>query len=379
MEEIFVAVAGAAGSFAQETAESFNSARWAPFLDFLADEAPGALTTLGQTVGSLAHGLAELWMAFQPTNNDFATWMRDAAESFDSWASGLSETDGFREFVDYIQTNGPRVADAMGALGNAILQIVEALAPLGGASLKIIETFADVIGAIADSDLGTPLFAGIAALSAYNRVLAVTAALQKSAFGLGVQSKGVLGGLTAGGIAKTAGVVAGLSLATSDLGDSFGATNTASGALIGAIGGPWGVAFGAAAGATLDLAKANDDVVASMDRAEAAIDSRNVDDLKASYEDLNSQISDFDSNGLKEKMSLLFEGVDSTVLQREAAAVQREIDGIAAGSVEGGDALAYLLGPTSELSAQMRTAASSVDEFAASFDNLKASWTAPGR
>ena len=182
IESIFVAVAKSAGSFAQETAESFNSDRWTPFFDYLATEAPSALTTLGRTVGSLTHGLAELWMAFTPLNRDFAGWMLDVSRSFDGWAQGLSQTDGFREFIDYIETNGPRVADSLGALGGAVLQIVEALAPLGGPSLQIIETFADVIGAVADSDLGTPILTGVAALALYNRALGVTLALQKGFF-----------------------------------------------------------------------------------------------------------------------------------------------------------------------------------------------------
>lgn len=168
----------AGGILAADGAEALAGPEWERFMLFVQDNAPQALDELGRSVGNIIRGLAELWMAFDPLNDDFSASLLDASRAFAEWSANLSSTDGFQEFVEYIRTNGPRVGETLVAVANAALQIVEALAPLGGPSLKIIEVFADAIAAIADSDLGTPILAGVAALSLYNRALAVTASLQ---------------------------------------------------------------------------------------------------------------------------------------------------------------------------------------------------------
>lgn len=171
-------VGAAGGQLVAEGAEAFAGPEWGQFIAFVEVNAPQALDELGRTVGNVIKGLSELWMAFDPLNDDFSTALLNASRDFAEWSANLSDTEGFQEFVEYIRTNGPRVADTLVAVGNAVLQIIQALAPLGGPSLKIIETFANAIATIADSDMGTPILAAVAALSIYNRTLAVTAALQ---------------------------------------------------------------------------------------------------------------------------------------------------------------------------------------------------------
>jgi hypothetical protein len=67
---IFAQVGGALGEIAADGAASLASDRWTGFFQFIADEAPGALSELAATVGDVTHGLAELWMAFAPLNSD---------------------------------------------------------------------------------------------------------------------------------------------------------------------------------------------------------------------------------------------------------------------------------------------------------------------
>lgn len=320
---LFERIGSVGGNLVAEGAAAFAGPGWADFRTFVANEAPKALDDLGRTLGNVAKGLSELWMAFGPLNSSFSSWLLDASQSFSQWADGLSQTEGFREFVDYIQTNGPRVADALIAVSDAALQIIEAMAPLGGPSLKIIETFADVIAKIADSDLGTPILAGVAALALYNRTLQVTAALQTRLTG----SKGISNAMASGGIfgaAKTGAagarggfavltndlrsmsreygnvsrsqsvmlsglsqttaaaqrtsaslksigkgtaLVGGLALATTGAADSFGLANTASLAMMGTIAGPWGAAIGGGIGLLIDLAKAAGDTRGAFEDA----------------------------------------------------------------------------------------------------------------
>lgn len=184
VSNIFSQVGSALGDIASGGAASLASDRWINFFQFIADEAPRALSELAATIGSLTHGLAELWMAFAPLNRDVSGWLVDVADGFDRWASGLSETEGFREFVEYIRTNGPLVADALGSLANAVIQIVQAAAPLGGPTLVAITAISNALAAIADSKIGTGLLAVAAGMAAVSRA----AALMKSASALSLAS-----------------------------------------------------------------------------------------------------------------------------------------------------------------------------------------------
>src|SRR5690349_4447864 len=277
--DIFKAIGKAGGDLAAEGAASLTTERWQPFFDFLEDEAPRAMEDLAHTVGDLTHGLAELWMAFTPLNNDFSSWMVDAANAFDEWASGLSQTQGFQDFIDYIRTTGPLVADALGSIGNAVLQIVEAAAPLGGPTLKILTAVADAIASLADSDLGTPLVA-LASLTATMRLLGRTAdslgpKFERAGRGVGIfaadlkaassfgymtrtemeRSAAATGRLSGQfrGFGKNAAMVGGLALAASGASDKLGLTNTTMLALAGSMAGPVGAAFGGAIGLAMDL------------------------------------------------------------------------------------------------------------------------------
>lgn len=178
---LFQAVGSAMGDLASDAAGSLAGPAWADFFAFLEREAPRALSELGHTLGDVAHGLAEMWMAFTPLNQDFTGWLRQAAADFDDWATGLEHTEGFQDFVDYIRDNGPKVADAMGSIGNALVQITQAAAPLGGPVLEAVASIADALAVLANSSLGTPLFTLAAGMAAVSRA---TSLLEKGSKGL---------------------------------------------------------------------------------------------------------------------------------------------------------------------------------------------------
>ncbi|HXH79109.1 hypothetical protein [Nocardioides sp.] len=359
---IFDTVGGALGSIASDGAASLASDRWAIFFEFIAREAPAALTELASTIGSITHGMGEMWMAFQPLNDGFSSWLMDAAADFDDFASGLSETQGFEEFVEYIQTNGPQVADTLGAIGNAALQIVQAAAPLGGPALKALESVADVVASIADSDLGGPILAGVAALSLLNRTLAVTAALSKTSMttgmfaGVGTLQKGMKSGAGSirsdfaamsdsmvvfgsnaekagaatermkgrlAGLGQGAAMIGGLAVASTGAADGMGLTNTASLALMGTMIGPWGTAIGAGAGLLLDWKAANEAAAQSTRDFGLALQSLTIEELDAGLEEAR-RIQGELAGGPGEE--LLQERITQIEAQREATAELNEAE-----------------------------------------------------
>jgi hypothetical protein len=262
LERIFNTVGGAAGGLFEGALDELASEEWAPFLEFVETSAPAALTSLGQTVGNLTKGVAELFKAMSPLSSDFSGGLLQASERFEAWAEGVAQTEGYREFIDYVRETGPQVVETVGSLADAVLQIGEAAAPLGGPILQGLELVADTISTIADSPVGPPIMAAVTAMSALS--LATTAWGKVSATAWMTAARGANGYVaqlsavraSMGGLGKGAAVVGGMTLATSDLGESMGITNTAMFATMGLMAGPWGAAVGAGVGLTMDFVAA---------------------------------------------------------------------------------------------------------------------------
>lgn len=305
------------------SSESLSSDRWAGFLDFIATEAPSALAELVSTIGDVTHGMAELWMAFTPLNRDFSGWMVDIAAGFDSWASGLAQTEGFKNFIEYVRTTGPQVADTFGALANAVIQIVQAAAPLGGPVLAAIEGMANALATLADSNIGTMLLTAAAAMATFQRATATWGAVSASSAGKAVAGQLQLGGALKANIAtmmqfgamtreqvaqqqaaatavktsaiKSTALFAGLGLVATGAADGIGLTNTASLALMGTLAGPPGAALGAAAGAMLDLKEAGEGATAAIDGLRATADTGDISALKDQIAAAKSELEDINN------------------------------------------------------------------------------------
>lgn len=335
VETIFHRLGHAGGELAAEGAKALAGPEWHDFFVYVATEGPKALTALGHVLGSLTHGLAGLWMAFSPLNTSFNSWLLSSARDFDKWANGLSKTQGFQDFLSYVDQTGPKVAQTAGAVAHAVVQIVRAAAPLGGPTLQAITGIANAIGMIADSPLGTPILAivqlasamrllkaatgglgaarsGLAgftpfggllesSLPSMNRFSAsakqiktsiseVTSAVRKSGISAGTVAASVNGsyrrlGSGIAGIAiqsgKALAPIAAVALATSGVAQKTGLAHTATLALAGSMAGPLGTALGGTVGLVLDYASASHQAATGLDAMNAAAKSNDLQQVSA--------------------------------------------------------------------------------------------------
>lgn len=180
VRRIVAEIADASGDLMAGAGAELAGSQWDEFFTFLEAEARPALTTLGQTVGNLAGGIAELWMALDPLSDDFASGLVDASAAFERWAAGLAGTESFEAFLAYVRETGPQVLDTLGSLASMLIDIGTAAAPLGGPVLAGIEAAADAISVIAKSDLGTPIMTAVAAMSALSLATKGWAAIMAS-------------------------------------------------------------------------------------------------------------------------------------------------------------------------------------------------------
>ncbi|KAA1422505.1 hypothetical protein FE697_015335 [Mumia zhuanghuii] len=265
VEGIISEIADTMGDLARAAGESLASDRWTEFFEYVRTQARPTLTDMGYALGDVTEGLADLMMAVDPLSDDFSSGMRDAARSFREWADGVSETEGFQEFLTYVQRVGPEAMSTLGSIGNALLQVVEAAAPVGEASLPVIRALANTIAAVADSPAGPVLIAVAAGISAVSRAVALYNAAQGSAL-MGLLGGGKDGAKAGAGYRAAGAGIAALALSMTDLDEKLGVSNTAMLATMGLVAGPWGAAIGAGAGLALDFAASNDDIADSITR-----------------------------------------------------------------------------------------------------------------
>lgn len=183
VERIITTVSSTLGDLASEAGANLDSPKWHEFIAFLESEARPTLLAMGRTAGNFAEGLANLWMAFAPLENNFSQAFLGLSRDFAKWTDGLDKTQGFQDFMAYVDEVGPEVWDTLGSLANALLQIVEAAAPVGRVTLPVIKALADAVATLADSNLG-PLIIGVVALaSAFSRLKAIGIAANSGALG----------------------------------------------------------------------------------------------------------------------------------------------------------------------------------------------------
>lgn len=301
-----------------------NDADWQEFFAHIANDGAPALESFGRATGNFTAGVANVLEALTGIGGGSASLV-ETSRAFREWADNLEHTEGFKEFADYIRESGPQVAEFLAATGNAMLGLAEAAAPWGQVVLPALTALADVTAAIASSPLGPPLFAAAAAMLVLNKASALMgpnlakANIGISTFGsnasrlrtdIGAMSREFsnLGRAQSSALsffsgtssaaqrtrasvaevgkaaAGAAPAIAAVGLLSTGTADKVGLTNTAMLGLAGSMIGPWGAAAGATVGLLVDVAQANDDVLASIQR---------VDQIAASgggLEEMNKQL-----------------------------------------------------------------------------------------
>lgn len=393
VERILFTLGDTVGDLFAMGAGNLAGSEWDEFFTFLETDARESLTGLGVAVGNTVHALGELWMAFDPLNDDFTNWMVDASRALDDWASGLAQTEGFSEFVAYIRDNGPQVAATFKAIATAALDIVQAAAPLGGPVLQAIEGIASAISLIADSDMGTPILTALAALTLFNRYMAVQSRLAATTWGRNITgANGFVTAMTT--MRRTAllggAAVAALAVAQTDAGKSALTSNTAMLALAGTmIGGPWGAAVGAGVGLTMDLAAANDDLESAVNRAKLSMEQgAGPDVLRRDLAALNQELEKTEDRLTFDKPNFLESFLPSSNalnlkagLEAAAGHVENFFTGFISDAEEtkrsleealagGAGAAELLLGPLGMTKGAIDAATQSAEEFAASLTRV---------
>jgi len=274
VQDIIERISHAMGGLPSDAGMAFSGPFWTDFLSFIRDEGAGVLTQFGHSIGQLLEGVAALAMDFAPMSREFISGFDGMASAFSSWAQNLPDTQGFQDFLAYIDRVGPLVMDTLQSLGNAIVQVIEAASGVGISSLRIIGQIANVIAAVADSPVGPTLIGLAAGISAVSRAIALYNLASGGAFIKTINTFATGLGMAGPLVTKASALAGGVSLLAlsfTDLDEKMGLSNTLSFGAIGSMFGPWGAAIGATIGLTKDWIAANDDLTDSLRQVDQAI------------------------------------------------------------------------------------------------------------
>lgn len=300
--QVIDTIARTLGDLAVEGADNLNDQAFVDFFNYIDTEARPILTAMGRTLGNFAEGFANLLMAVDPLSNQFSDGFLGMSRDFKQWSDELDSNKSFQAFLEYVQRVTPKAAETLGALVQAVADLVAAAAPVGEVTLPAITAIANAISAVADSHAGPILIATAAGLSAISRAIALfritngsalvgtmrelntvsaasirdLPAASKAFFDFGTpldtldkKAKGSLSSTTRlkqglGSLGKAGAGMAGLTLLATDMGDSFSGANALALGLTGTMAGPWGAAVGVAIGSVIDFAHANDELESSI-------------------------------------------------------------------------------------------------------------------
>lgn len=103
------------------------------------------LPLIGQIFGNTFKGIFNLFAAFGSNSQSIFQALAQMSAKFAEWSAQVSQSDGFKQFIEYVQTNGPVLMSTIGNIANAIMQFVTAMAPIGAAVLSVVSAVAQWI------------------------------------------------------------------------------------------------------------------------------------------------------------------------------------------------------------------------------------------
>ena len=95
------------------------------------------LPIVGRIFGNVFAGLFNLFSAFSGHSHNVLLGIESVTEGFRKWSEELKRSDGFKQFVEYLEMNGPKVWQLIKNITGVLWGLVKGMAPVASVTLSV--------------------------------------------------------------------------------------------------------------------------------------------------------------------------------------------------------------------------------------------------
>lgn len=196
LEPLIKGSAGALVGLEKAAAKALGGKFWTDFFKQLSAEAPKAITGLGKSFGNIITGIAGIVKAFLPFTGDVVGGIESATAKFAAFGKSLGESQGFKSFIEYAKTNGPKIIEVVKNIGTTLLNLFGGLSGTGSGALDVLVTITEKLASLSPETLQTIALAVLGVVAAFKTWKLITTAVDGVKKGIQTASA-VVGGAKA--------------------------------------------------------------------------------------------------------------------------------------------------------------------------------------
>ncbi len=119
------------------------------------------LPKIGQIFGNVFAGIGNLMVAFAQNSAVIFDWLVKMTGKFREWSEQVGKSEGFKQFVEYVQQNGPVIMQLIGNIVRALVAFGTAMAPIASVILRVVTAFAGFIAKLFETHPAVAKMVGI--------------------------------------------------------------------------------------------------------------------------------------------------------------------------------------------------------------------------
>lgn len=145
LASLFLWVANGLDSLGQKFQNWANSVAGQNAIQAFIEYTKTNLPKLGQIFGNVFSGIGNLMIAFGQNSSNIFDWLVKLTSQFRAWSEQVGQSQGFKDFISYVQENGPTIMQLIGNIVKALVAFGTAMAPIASKLLDFITNLAGFI------------------------------------------------------------------------------------------------------------------------------------------------------------------------------------------------------------------------------------------
>ena len=136
---LMVESSGVMKNLSKSLNESMDSAPMERFFNYLNSNGASTLDKVARGVGFFGRSLASLMVAFGPLAASMSQGFLDMGKRVDEWSAKLADSQGMKQFTNYVNENIPKIRGAFRDLTVGLVQMFAAFGPMAATAMSWFE------------------------------------------------------------------------------------------------------------------------------------------------------------------------------------------------------------------------------------------------